>query len=84
MTATKTLFFPPGTEKYAAIVREAVMKMAKDPKFKKEAAILFLDAPIYTGKDAINVLKIATAKAKASRDWLQEWLHKGWGVEFEK
>jgi hypothetical protein len=81
---TKTLGFPPGTEKYAAIVQEAVEKMAQDSKFQKDAAIIFVGAPVYAGKDAVNLMKIATAKAKASRKWLKEWLHKGWGVEFEK
>jgi len=80
----KTLCFPPGTENYAAIVSEAVMNMAKDPKFQKEADVIFVGAPVYAGEDAGKMLKMAVDKAKASRVWLKQWLHKGWGVEFEK
>lgn len=83
-TINKSLLFPPGTDKYAAIVREAAVKMAKDPKFQKEAKKMFLGAPVYTGEDAINIIKTSVEKAQAIRGWLQEWLHKGWGVEFEK
>jgi tripartite-type tricarboxylate transporter receptor subunit TctC len=83
-TINKSLLFPPGTEKYAAIVRKAAVKMAKDPAFQKEAKKIFLGAPVYTGEDATNIIKTSNAKAKAVRTWLQEWLNKGWGVEFEK
>jgi tripartite-type tricarboxylate transporter receptor subunit TctC len=82
-TITKSLFFPPGTQKYATIVRKAAVEMAKDPDFRREAEKLFLGSPIYTGEDAREILKIAQAKADNTRAWLQNWLHKGWGVEFE-
>ena len=83
-TINKSLLFPPGTEKYAAIVRKAAVKMAKDPAFQKEAKKIFLGAPVYTGEDATNIIKTSNEKAKAVRAWLQEWLGKGWGVKFEK
>jgi tripartite-type tricarboxylate transporter receptor subunit TctC len=80
----KAIFLPPRTEKYAAILREAAVKMAKDPAFKKEANKIFLGAPVYTGEEAMKAMKNASASAEASRAWLKKWLHKGWGVEFEK
>lgn len=83
-TITKSLFFPPGAEKYAAIVRKAAAEMANDLEFQKEANKLFLGAPVYTGQDAIDILQNARTKADSSRAWLQDWLHKGWDVEFEK
>lgn len=83
-TICKVFLFPPGTEKYAAIVREAGVKMAQDPKFQKDAAKIFLGSPIYTGKDALRIIEDSTARAKKIRSWLREWTYKGWGVEFEK
>ena len=82
-TIVKVFLFPPGTEKYAAIVRDAAAKMAKDPGFQKDANKIFLGAPIYTGKEALKIIDDATARAKATRDWFRDWIHKGWGVEFE-
>lgn len=83
-TICKALLFPPGTEKYASIIREAVIKMAKDPKFQKQADKMLLGAPVYAGQEAIKMMDNAAAKAKASRSWLQDWIYKGWGVEFEE
>jgi tripartite-type tricarboxylate transporter receptor subunit TctC len=83
-TITKSLFLPPGTEKYATILREAVVEMVKDPDFQRESEKLFLGAPIYTGQEAMDILDNAQTKADVARAWLQDWLHKGWGVEFEK
>lgn len=81
---TKVLLFPPGTEKYATIVREAAKKMEQDLGFQKEAKKMFLGAPIYTGQSAVKIMEYAATKAEASKSWIQGWLHKGWGVEFEK
>lgn len=83
-TITKSLFFPPGTEKYADIIRKAAVEMTNDTNFQKEADKLFLGAPVYTDQDAIDILQNARKKADSSRGWLQDWLNKYWGVEFEK
>jgi hypothetical protein len=83
-TICKALLFPPGTEKYAAIVRKAVIQMAKDPDFQRHADKMFLGAPVYTGQEAIKMMDLAAAKAKASRSWLRDWMSKGWSVEFEE
>jgi hypothetical protein len=83
-TINKSLLFPPGCEKYAPILREAATKMAKDPKFQKEADKILLGAPVYTGEDARKIVDKAAVLIRTARPWLQDWLHKGWGVEFEK
>ena len=57
--------------------------MEKDPEFQKAATRVLGDAPIYTGEQATRVMSNAATRAKASRGWLREWLHKGWGLEFE-
>jgi tripartite-type tricarboxylate transporter receptor subunit TctC len=79
----KPLFLPPGTEKYAVILKKAAEEMVKDPEFQKAATRVLGDAPIYTGEQATRVMSNAATRAKASRGWLREWLHKGWGLEFE-
>jgi hypothetical protein len=83
-TIVKVFLFPPETEKYAAIVREAAANMEKDPKFQKDASKVFLGSPIYTGKAALKIIDDATVRAKSTRNWFRDWIHKGWGVEFER
>lgn len=83
-TINKSLLFPPGCEKYLAILRVAATKMANDPKFLKEGDKILLGAPVYTGDDARRIVDKAASLIQASRPWLQDWLHRGWGVEFEK
>jgi len=83
-TTNKSILFPPGTEKYAAIVREAGVKMAKDPQFLKDYNRINPGVPFYTGEDASKIMKLAAGKAKAVRRWLQDWVTKGWGIKFEK
>ena len=58
--------------------------MAKDQMFQKDLNKILHGAPIYTGGDTVTIMKDATSLAKASRNWLKKWIHKRWGVEFEK
>jgi hypothetical protein len=79
----KPLYLPPDTEEYATILREAAENMAKSAKFEQDAERMLAGAPLYTGAQAVRVRENAKDRAKISREWLQNWLHEGWGVEFK-
>lgn len=79
----KSLFLPPGTEKYAQILRPAVVKMVNDPKFIKEKDKILLGSPVYAAEEAEKMMKLAGQQAASSKKWLKNWLKTGWNVDTE-
>lgn len=83
-TMSKSILFPPGAEKYAAIVGEAADKMVKDPGFIADMKKIAPGNPVYTGKQ-LKGLWSAAMKGANPQDvtWLRNWLNKEYGVALE-
>jgi len=81
---SKTLLFPKGAEKYAAIVAEGCKKMVKDPNFQKDIAKLAPGNPVYVGQKLMDLWKVSLEASKPEVvKWIRNWLNQEYGVELE-
>jgi tripartite-type tricarboxylate transporter receptor subunit TctC len=85
-TLSKILIMPPGTEKYASILRDSFNKMwMEDTEFRAALKKIAGDKPaVYSGKDAVAVLEATIDTAGAVKKNMQSWLSTDYGVEFKK
>lgn len=82
VTASKSLVLPKGTpdeivDAWVAATKEVVA----DPDFRKKAAKVIGAYEQAYGKDAGNVLKMATGVTPETKDWLKSWIKQRFNVD---
>jgi tripartite-type tricarboxylate transporter receptor subunit TctC len=81
INASKAIALPKGTSpEIVAMYQEAVLKIDKDPKFRKISEKRFGMLPRSFGKEAMDILRTATTVKPEVRAWLKKWLKNRYDV----
>jgi len=82
VTASKSLILPKGTpDEIVAVWVETAKKVVADPDFRKKAKKVIGAYQQSYGKDAANVLRMATDVSPETKAWLKAWIKQRFNVE---
>jgi len=82
VTASKSLVLPKGTpDEIVQVWVEAAKKVIADPDFRKRAAKIVGAYEQSFGKDAANVLRMATGVSPETKAWLKKWIKTRFNVD---
>ena len=82
VTASKSLVLPNGTpDEIVAVWVETAKKVVADPDFRKKANKVVGAYEQSYGKDAANVLRMATGVSPETKAWLKAWIKQRFDVQ---